>query len=65
MAELLIALAILGIIVTFAIPKILSSQQDGSNNAIAKEAAAAISAAFKQHKLNGLVSTSTNAADLW
>lgn len=33
LAELLISLAILGVIATFTIPKILSSQQNGSLNA--------------------------------
>jgi prepilin-type N-terminal cleavage/methylation domain-containing protein len=63
LAELLIALAILGVIATFTIPKILSAQQNSSNNAIAKEALSAVSAAFQQYSIqNGLSSsTSVNA----
>jgi prepilin-type N-terminal cleavage/methylation domain-containing protein len=50
LAELLIALAILGVIATFTIPKVLQSQQDTRNKAIAKEAAGTISAAFLAYK---------------
>jgi prepilin-type N-terminal cleavage/methylation domain-containing protein len=64
LAELLIALAILGVIATFTIPKIIVGQQNSSYNAIAKEAAATISAAYQQAKLAGTVSTSTKASDL-
>lgn len=37
LAELLIALTILGVIATFTIPKILTAQQASTYNAIAKE----------------------------
>lgn len=58
LAELLIALAILGVIATFTIPKVLSAQQDGQHNAVAKESAAAISGAFQNYiQQNGLSST--------
>jgi prepilin-type N-terminal cleavage/methylation domain-containing protein len=53
LAELLIALAILGELATFTIPKILSAQQDGRNNAIAKEAAGAISTAYQMYQYAG------------
>jgi prepilin-type N-terminal cleavage/methylation domain-containing protein len=46
LAELLIALAILGEIATFTIPKILSSQQNGTNKAKAKEAFSMVSSAY-------------------
>lgn len=49
LAELLIALSILGVIASFTIPKILNSQQDQRYNAIAKEAASAISGAYQKH----------------
>ncbi len=45
LAELLIALAILGVIATFSIPKILNAQQNQQKNAIFKESIGAISAA--------------------
>lgn len=50
-AELLIALAILGVIATFTIPKVLQSQQDTNWKSMAKEAAATISGAYDQYKL--------------
>jgi prepilin-type N-terminal cleavage/methylation domain-containing protein len=46
LAELLIALGILGVIATFAIPKVLQNQQDSKYKAMAKEAAAAVSEAY-------------------
>lgn len=46
LAELLIALAILGVIATFTIPKVLTAQQDAKYSSIAKEAASTVSHAF-------------------
>jgi prepilin-type N-terminal cleavage/methylation domain-containing protein len=45
LAELLIALAILGIIATFTIPKVLSSQNNAKRNALFREAIAALNVA--------------------
>lgn len=59
LAELLIALTILGVIATFTIPKVLQSQQDGKYKAIAKEGAAAISNAFYEYKLRNTLTDST------
>lgn len=42
LAELLIALAILGVIATFTIPKILQAQQNQEKHAIYKETIAAL-----------------------
>lgn len=64
MAELLITLAILGEIATFTIPKILTSQQNGQKNALAKEAMATIAAAYQMAQLNGIVSDSTRLQHL-
>lgn len=64
LAELLISLAILGVIATFTIPKILSSQQNSSNNAKAKEVAAMIAGAYQQLQLAGTVTASTKPSDL-
>lgn len=64
LAELLIALAIIGVITTFAIPKILQSQADTKFRAIAKEVAGMISAAHTAHQLEGKLSSATNAAEL-
>lgn len=59
LAELLIALAILGVIATFTIPKVLQSQQDGRYKSIAKEAAGAVSQAYSAYQLNSTVSAGT------
>jgi prepilin-type N-terminal cleavage/methylation domain-containing protein len=54
LAELLIALAILGVIATFSIPKVLQAQQDSKWKAMAKEAASTFSAAYDKYKqVNG------------
>lgn len=45
LAELLIALAILGVIATFTIPKILTTQQNSKYNAMAKE----VASSFAEH----------------
>jgi len=49
LAELLIALAILGVIATFTIPKIITSQANSKNNAVTKEIVATVSAAYQQY----------------
>jgi prepilin-type N-terminal cleavage/methylation domain-containing protein len=59
LAELLIALAILGVIATFTIPKILNSQQNSQKNAAAKEVAGMIASAFQQAKLEGVITSSS------
>ncbi|HEY9745722.1 MAG TPA: type II secretion system protein [Oculatellaceae cyanobacterium] len=58
LAELLIALSLLGVIATFTIPKVLQTQQDRRFNAIAKEAAGMISEAYLAYqKEHGTVPT--------
>lgn len=64
LAELLIALSILGVIATFTIPKVLQSQQNGAWRATAKEAMATVSAAYQAYKLKNTPSASTNSQDL-
>lgn len=64
LAELLIALAILGVIATFTIPKVLNSATSGQNTSIAKEVAGMISGAFSAYSLNNTVSTSTEPESL-
>ena len=64
LAELLIALAILGVIATFTIPKILYSSQNSQYNAIAKESAAAVSGAYQLYQQNNQVTGSTKVSDL-
>jgi len=64
LAELLIALAILGVIATFTIPKVLQSSSSGQNTAIAKEAASMVSGAQQSLGLDGLLSASATPASL-
>ena len=52
LAELLISLAILGVIATFTIPKILTSQQNSQKAAVTKEVIAMISGAFTAYQQN-------------
>jgi prepilin-type N-terminal cleavage/methylation domain-containing protein len=68
LAELLIALAILGVIATFTIPKILDSSTNGKLTSIAKETASMISGAYSSYKQNStpafnMMATQTNMAD--
>jgi prepilin-type N-terminal cleavage/methylation domain-containing protein len=64
LAELLIALAILGVSATFTIPKILNAHQNSQKVAVAKETAAMISGAFQAAKLAGAISSATKPSDL-
>jgi prepilin-type N-terminal cleavage/methylation domain-containing protein len=64
LAELLIAMGILGVLATYTIPKVLTSQRNGASNAAAKEAAAAISEAFVIYKSKNAVTASTGCGDL-
>jgi prepilin-type N-terminal cleavage/methylation domain-containing protein len=64
LVELLIALIILGEIATFTIPKVISSQQNGRFNAVAKEVAAMASNAYQQLQLSNGASTNTTVGDL-
>ncbi|MGE0200361.1 MAG: type II secretion system protein [Candidatus Melainabacteria bacterium] len=64
LAELLIALAILGVIATFTIPKILTVSGESQNNAIAKETAATISGAFQAYAVQNAITAATRITDL-
>lgn len=64
LAELLTSLAILGVIATFTIPKILMAQTNAQSNARAKEMAAMIAGAYQQAQLAGIVTGSTKPTDL-
>ncbi len=64
LAEVLIALAILGVIATFTLPKIIYTSQDEKYNAIAKEVGGIITTAYQQHQNSGLVTTATKSPDL-
>jgi prepilin-type N-terminal cleavage/methylation domain-containing protein len=62
LSELLIALAILGVIATFTIPKVLQSQQDGKYKATVKEALATMAEAYQSYKLKNAVDPATFSA---
>jgi prepilin-type N-terminal cleavage/methylation domain-containing protein len=66
LSELLIAIAILGLIATFTIPKVLQSVGNSTNKAIGKETASVISQAYDGLKAdsNGSVPNSITAASL-
>jgi prepilin-type N-terminal cleavage/methylation domain-containing protein len=65
LAELLIALAILGVIATFTIPKVLQSQQDQRFKAVGKEAVATIVGAYQAYQqANGPAPTDMVTWDL-
>jgi prepilin-type N-terminal cleavage/methylation domain-containing protein len=51
LAELLIALAILGVIATFTIPKVLTAQAGETSRAKVKEAASIITGAYQLYKM--------------
>ena len=64
LAELLIALAILGVIATFTIPKILTSSEDSRYRSVAKESIAMVSGAYNTYKLNRTPSSTTSFGNL-
>jgi prepilin-type N-terminal cleavage/methylation domain-containing protein len=64
LAELLIALAILGVIATFTIPKIITGSQNGQKLAAAKEVASMISGAYQQAQAAGIITGSSKPSDL-
>lgn len=63
LAELLISLAILGVIATFTIPKLLQTQRDESYKAKAKEAASMVAAAYQRFQLEGQPGSATLFGD--
>jgi prepilin-type N-terminal cleavage/methylation domain-containing protein len=64
LAEVLIALAILAVIATFTIPKILATQQNQQHIAQAKEVAAMLVGALEQAKAAGVVNINTTPINL-
>lgn len=64
LAELLISLAILGVIATFTIPKVLSAQQNSQYKAQAKEVAAMVSVAYQNYSYSNSVTSSFRFGDL-
>ncbi len=64
LAELLSALAILGVIATFTIPKVLNASQNGQFKSGYKEFASMVSGAYSAYSLNNTPSTATDVGDL-
>ncbi|MBY0449455.1 MAG: type II secretion system GspH family protein [Cyanobacteria bacterium] len=64
LAELLISLAVLGVISVFVIPKILNANEDKKRSAIAKEVAATIAGAYQNYRLRNTPLASTTLSDL-
>lgn len=64
LSELLIALAILGVIATFTIPKVLQGQQTSAYKAIAKESLGIVSGAYESLKLKSTPNGTTNGLHL-
>ena len=64
LAELLIALAILGVIATFTIPKVLQASSDAQFNAAGKEVAGMISGAYQAYQVRNTPVATTTIADL-
>lgn len=64
LVELLIALAIMGTISAFTIPKVIAVQQSTSMNSVAKETASMVSAAFSKYQLDYNISSSTTGGAL-
>lgn len=64
LAELLISLAILGMIATFTIPKLILAQQNGQYAASAKEAAAMVAAAYATSSSTQTITSGFRFGDL-
>lgn len=64
LAELLISLAILGVIASFTIPKVIASQQNQKYNAIVKESASAMVGAYQQYAQQNTVSSTFSLSQL-
>lgn len=64
LAELLVALFILGVIATFSIPKVITAQQDGRYKAMGKEVAAMIASAYSVYQLDNSASGATGSQTL-
>ncbi len=64
LAELLVALALLGLIAAFTIPKLIGASLDNKYNGIAKEAIAATAQTWLTMHYNGTGSSNTTAGDI-
>jgi prepilin-type N-terminal cleavage/methylation domain-containing protein len=64
LAELLIALAIIGVLATFTIPKVLQAQQNAAWKASAKEVAGMIGEGYRKYQLEKGITPSLKPSDL-
>ncbi len=64
LAELLICVALIGVISAIAIPKILTAQQNAETIAVTKEVFAMVSGAYTQYAASNTASASTTEMDL-
>ena len=64
LAELLIALLVLGVIATFTIPKVLQTQQRSQYNATAKEVISMVSGAYQAYLQENTLTASLDPPDL-
>jgi prepilin-type N-terminal cleavage/methylation domain-containing protein len=60
LAELLVAMGVLGVISTFSIPKILTSTTHAKYNAMAKEMASTVVQAYQNYQVSNRVSSTFN-----
>jgi prepilin-type N-terminal cleavage/methylation domain-containing protein len=65
LSELLISLAILGMIAMFAIPKVLQAQQEQRAKVLCKDVAGAVSEAYSVYKSTNTVTGSTRLSDIF
>ncbi len=64
LAELLISLAILGVIATFVIPKIIVNSQNSTYNSAVLEAAGTVSGAYQRYQSQNQITASFSIKDL-
>jgi prepilin-type N-terminal cleavage/methylation domain-containing protein len=64
LTELLIALALLGVIAAFTVPKVLSGASANRQNEIVKSVVAQIQAAYANYKLDDIESANTSFANM-
>jgi prepilin-type N-terminal cleavage/methylation domain-containing protein len=64
LAEILIALGLLGVIAAFTIPKVLSTSNNQKYTAMAKEVAATIAEAYQSYSINNAITATTRTNDV-
>ena len=64
LAELLVALTIMGVIATFTIPKVLVAQQTYQYKAIAKEAIGMVAGSYQQYMFTSVVDQNTGISSI-